>query len=227
MYRYYNQWPEDDLKYKFQGHQFVKQTFSQAYQDIFVLSVLNGMRSGFYLEIGCNIPDYTNNTMLLSKDFEWTGISVDILSDLAPAWQQMRPKDLFMSADAFSIDYDLILSKASVIEYLQLDIDPAPYTLALLKKLPLHNHRFKVITFETDIYTGGASRTVRNESRQILKDLGYTLIVGDVLVDRCHPYEDWWVDLDLVDRGTALSIQNHSKDSQDPKTLLFDCFNNV
>ena len=223
MYRYYNQWPTAELRYKFAGYESVNETFSQAYQDIFVLSVLNGRSGGFYLEIGCNVPDHTNNTMLLSKDFEWTGLSVDFLSSLSSAWQQMRSKDLFVATDAFSINYNEILSGVNTIDYLQLDIDPAPNTLALLKKLPLTTHRFRVITFETDIYTGGLNHAVRDESRRILQDLGYTLIVGDVLVDQCHPYEDWWVDLDLVDRDTALSIQNHSKHSQDPKTLLFDC----
>lgn len=222
MYRYYNEWPRTEIKYKFQGYESVKETFSQSYQDIFVLSVLNGMRGGIYLEVGCNVPDHTNNTMLLSKDFEWAGVSIDFLSNLAPAWQHMRPKDLFVATDAFSIDYEQILEDVSVIDYLQLDIDPAPNTLALLKRLPLNTHRFKVITFETDIYYGGVNVQVRDTSRKILQDLGYTLIVGDVLVDQRNPYEDWWVDLNLVDKSTALAIQDQSKLSQDPKILLFN-----
>ena len=36
------------------------------------------------------------------------------------------------------------------IDYLSLDIDPSEATLAALKKLPLDDYRFSVITYETE-----------------------------------------------------------------------------
>lgn len=222
MSRYYNSWPSHKIKYKFKDYQSVSETYSQAYQDIFVLTVLNGQRQGFYLEIGCNVPDHTNNTYLLSKQYNWTGVSIDFLADLEPAWKAMRPKDLFLACDAFSIDYAEMLADCQIVDYLQLDIDPAPNTLALLNKLPLSTHRFRVITFETDIYAGQSNHIVREQSRKILTDHGYTLVVGDVLVDSKLPYEDWWVDLNLTDKTTVLEIQDHAKSTQDPRALLFD-----
>ena len=38
------------------------------------------------------------------------------------------------------------------IDYLSLDIDPSEATLAALKKLPLDEYRFSVITYETEVY---------------------------------------------------------------------------
>lgn len=222
MSRYYNSWPTQKLRYSFYQHQTIAETYSQAYQDIFVLTVLNGQRDGFYLEIGCNVPDHTNNTYLLSKQYNWTGVSIDFLSELEPAWKAMRPKDLFLARDAFGIDYAEMLTDCHIVDYLQLDIDPAPNTLALLSRLPLTTKRFRVITFETDIYAGSTNQLVREQSRKILTDHGYTLVVGDVLVDSKLPYEDWWVDLELVDKTTVLQIQEHGKFTQDPKILLFN-----
>lgn len=48
---------------------------------------------------------------------------------------------------------------------------------------------------------------------------GYELIIGDVTIDH-KPYEDWWVDPNLVDKFIALDIQRHSAFSQNPFDLL-------
>ena len=46
----------DYLKHRFSGYTKVFQNYSQAYQDLFVLSMLNGKRNGKYVEIGSNDP---------------------------------------------------------------------------------------------------------------------------------------------------------------------------
>ena len=48
---------------------------------------------------------------------------------------------------------------------------------------------FRVITFEHNRYALGDG--VRNESRDILLNAGYTLAVPDVANDGLE-YEDWW-----------------------------------
>lgn len=39
--------------------------------------MLDYKRNGTYVEIGCHDPEYINNTYVLEKYFNWTGISLD------------------------------------------------------------------------------------------------------------------------------------------------------
>lgn len=224
MSRYYNNWP-GNLKFHFNKSDTIHETFSQAFQDIFVLTLLDGKTNGRYLEIGCNVPDYTNNTYLLSKEYNWTGVSIDYLEGLRSAWDTQRSKDKFLVCDALTVDYKEILDNnyggLNVLDYLQCDIEPPEHTLRVLKRLPHDEYRFKVITFETDVYTGAEGVRVREESRKFLSNLGYELIIGDVLVDGGNPYEDWWVAPELVNMEVANSIKAHALTTQHPAQLLF------
>jgi hypothetical protein len=220
----YNYWNSNFIfRYPFEGSDALKETFSQAWQDIFVLSLLGGKQHGTYLEIGSSYADFTNNTFLLSKNFNWSGISVELKNDYVERWNNLRPGDELIIADALTLDYRNSIhekmGQIDKIDYLQVDIDPSEYTLQALKKLPHDSIRFGIITFETD-----NNYAVRSQSREFLSNLGYELIVGDVLVhyeSRTYPYEDWWVDLNLVNRDVALSIKNHANQEKDPVKLLF------
>jgi len=224
MSRYYNNW-SGTLYYSFNKSDTINETFSQAYQDIFVLSVLDGKMNGSYLEIGCNVPDYTNNTYLLSKEYNWTGVSIDCIESLRESWNVQRSKDKFLACDALTVDYKQILDNnyngEKVLDYLQCDIEPPEKTFRVLKRLPHDEYRFKVITFETDAYTGAEGLEVRHESRKFLSNLGYELIIGDVLVDGGNPYEDWWVAPDLVNMEVANDIKIRVLTNQFPAKLLF------
>ena len=57
------------MRYKFDGLEKVTRNYSQVYQDLFVLSMLDGKREGTYLEIGSADPYINSNTALLEKDF--------------------------------------------------------------------------------------------------------------------------------------------------------------
>jgi hypothetical protein len=220
----YTKWP-GSVKYKFDKSDSLTETFSQAFQEIFVLSVLNGKTNGTYLEIGCNVPDYTNNTYLLARDFGWNGVSLDWEKELATKWTAQRPTNTFIAANAVTADYKKILADQfgdqRVIDYLQVDVEPPMVTLEALTKLPHEEYRFKVITFETDYYTGKEGELVRQYSRELLSKLGYDLIAGDVIVDGKNPYEDWWVDMNLVDRDVANSIRSQCVYEQRPEKFLF------
>lgn len=224
MSRHYNNWP-GTLRYSFNKSDVINETFSQAYQDVFVLSVLDGKTDGRYLEIGCNVPDYTNNTYLLSKEYNWTGVSVDCIESLSNSWSAQRTKDIFKVCDALTVDFSQMLAEnydgRKVLDYLQCDIEPPEYTLRVLKRLPHDEYRFKVITFETDAYTGADGMRVRGESREFLSNLGYEMIVGDVLVDGGNPYEDWWVAPELVNMEVANNIKAQALITQHPAQLLF------
>ena len=68
--------------------------------------------------------------------------------------------------------------------------------------MPL-GHRFSVITFETDIYEHlkayAGTSDVQHKSQQILRSMGYEMVVENVSNEGA-PYEDWWVDPLVVDR---------------------------
>lgn len=209
--------------YPYKNYQNHKKSYSLSFQDLFVLTMLNGQEGGTYLEIGASYPDTNNNTFLISNEFFWKGVSIEISPEYINLWNNIRPTDTFICGDALQLNYKEILStnyKSSIIDYLQLDIEPSTNTFSALKKLPLDQYRFKVISFETDYYTGGESINVRKESRELLKSLGYELIIGDVIAEGYGEYEDWWVDLNYVNKDIAMHIKNRALTIHDPSKLL-------
>jgi len=62
------------LRYKFKDSKKIEKNYSQVYQDMFVLSMLDGKKNGTYLEIGASDPIVDNNTYLLETEFGWKGI---------------------------------------------------------------------------------------------------------------------------------------------------------
>jgi len=208
------------FEYNFQGCENLSEYYSQVCQDIFILSVLDGKNNGTYLEIGAYLPDTINNTYLLSKKYNWSGLSIDIQ---ATNWNEVRPNDHFMIADALSLSYSQIFNdyfnNNNIIDYLQLDIEPSINTLNALFKVFQSEQKFRVITFEHDFYS--SDHIARNLSRDFLKKMGYTLIVEDVVTDEDYPFEDWWVNLDLVNKEVALDIAEKSKNIKYPKNFLF------
>lgn len=199
---YYNKSLYNRLKVQFPGSEHLQINYSHINQDMFVLSVLNGKTNGTYLEIGANVPISGNNTYIMEKFYGWKGVSVEILQEFIFPFQMNR-KNPILCQDALTVDYEQLLKDCGigpVVDYLSCDIEPPDNTFAALKKIPHDKIRFRVITFEHDHYNGGTGPAVRDESRQFLKDNGYTMIVGDVSFDG-KKIEDWWVDLTLIDQS--------------------------
>lgn len=59
----------DKLRFKFNDSENIKANYAQVFQDLFVLSILNGKKDGTYLEIGSGDPFINNNTALLEKQY--------------------------------------------------------------------------------------------------------------------------------------------------------------
>jgi hypothetical protein len=57
---------------------------SQLRQDLFVLTELNFMRDGFFVEFGATNGQDLSNSYILEKEFNWKGI----LSEPAISWQK-------------------------------------------------------------------------------------------------------------------------------------------
>lgn len=170
---------------------------SQAGQDKWVVAMTEGMRNGFYLDIGCNHPTAINNTYLLESEFGWTGILVDLL----PGCETRKGK--FFQCDAANPTPELqaaYKAMPAVVDFLSLDVDEA--TQDAFNTLPWYNHRFRVCCIEHDAYLRG--NHLRDYIRVRMQLMGYILVCADVSIrfpDSSSPlgaFEDWYADPRLV-----------------------------
>lgn len=170
------------------------ESFSQAGQDKFILSVLQNKKNGKYIEIGAFDPIHISNTYLLEKNFSWEGFSLDIMNEYVDRFNAKRiNKCIYADGTAFNYDEQIqkMWGNIDVIDYLQVDCEPAENTYKCLCAIPLEKYRFSVITFETDFYVSG--NEVRMLSREKLIHYGYKLIASDVC-NEGNPFEDWYID---------------------------------
>jgi len=188
------------IKHPWSGMESVKENHSQSWQDWFVLTALDGKTHGYWLELGGSDPIYMNNTYLLESKFGWQGISIDKRDNLLDEWHYTRSVPLRV-IDALESDWnDILRHSPAQIDYLQVDLADWA-SLEVLEKLPHDSHRFSVITFEHDIFQ--ASPEIQKKSRDLLTHLGYHLLISNVAVknyatNTWEPFEDWWVDPDVV-----------------------------
>lgn len=189
------------LRVKFPGARTIERNYSQCYQDMFVLTMLDGKKGGLFFEIGCGDPSFGNNTKLL-EEWGWKGVSIDIDPDVTSKFAQER-KSYVITADATKLDYRMLIDKD--YDYLQIDVDPALNSLEVLFRIPFEEHRFAVITFEHDDY---CSAGIKERSRKYLKSHGYVLVVGDIATDRYNSFEDWWVHPELVSSQNIDKMQD-------------------
>lgn len=69
---------------------------SQFGQDYYVYnSFFQEQRSGYFLDIGCNQPEYLNNTFCFETQMGWSGLAFDPISRYGAEWKAQR-KALFM-----------------------------------------------------------------------------------------------------------------------------------
>lgn len=196
----------DKLKVKFDGIEKVDHNYSQALQDIFVLTMLSGKQNGVYVEIGGSDPININNTYILEKTFGWKGLSFEIDEEIVDYYNSTRINKC-ICLDATTADYSKIFKENNLpkhIDYLQVDIEPAWQTLKSLKQVDLDTYRFSVITFETDAYQGNDA--VIRQSRSILTDHGYQLVASNVK-NLGNAFEDWYVDPQVVSEDVWKQFQ--------------------
>lgn len=208
----YNKSLHSNLKYQFLNSDKIQNNYSQTYQDMFILTMLNGKENGTYLEIGAADPFKGSNTALLEIDFNWKGISLEILPEEVEKFKKARKNPILLK-DATLIDYNnllLGLGYGTEIDYLQIDCEPPETTFNILLSIPFEKYKFGVITYEHDYYTD-ITKSYREKSRQFLKSHGYILVASNIAPDDSCAYEDWWVHPDLVDK----KIINIMKDDSD------------
>ena len=194
-------WQSDypNLRFKFSGSENISRNYSQVYQDMFVLSMVNGKQYGTYLEIGSAGPEYGNNTKLLEQ-LNWTGYGIDFDINFVNDYRAKR-KNPVLHQNALEIDYNDLLSKIAkdgIVDYLQLDCEPSNITYDIMMRIPFGKYKFRVITYEHDHYVD-MSGQYRQKSREYLTSLGYVLMVNDISPDGTSTFEDWYVHPELVD----------------------------
>jgi len=190
----------NNLRYKFKDSDKIEKNYSQALQDMFVLSMLDGKRNGTYIEVGSAGPFEGNNTALLETQFDWKGFSLDIVPEEVERFNSQR-KNKCILQDATKADFDALIHEhklGETIDYLQLDVEPAEVTFNVLLSIPFDKYKFRVITYEHDHYADRSLR-YRESSRKFLQSQGYKLVVSDIAPDKNSTFEDWWVHPDLVD----------------------------
>lgn len=200
-FRYYDKSKHSKLRYKFPGSENITRSYAQVYQDMFILSMLNGKRGGKYLEIGSAKPWLGNNTALLETEFDWVGVGLEYKQEFVEEYNKDR-KNKVMLADATKVNYKKILKELSpdgIVDYLQLDCEPSKTTFDILLMIPFEQFKFGVITYEHDHYVD-ITRSYRFKSRKYLESMGYELVVSDVSPDGVSTFEDWWVHPELVSR---------------------------
>ena len=191
---------------------------AQAEQDKFILHILKHKQNGYFLEIGSNDPIKINNTYLLEKKYNWTGIMIEYIPSFLPLYKQHRTNSIHIINDATMIDYKQLLDSNNApnnIDYLQIDLEPGNgSTIKTLIKLDneiFNDYKFATITFEHDIYTTNFGNT-REKSREIFKKRGYVCVFEDIHnIKPCYVYEDWYVHPDLVDMEYVKQIQEKNK----------------
>jgi hypothetical protein len=206
----------ESYKFPFNGIEYVKKNYSRHYQDMFVLSALDGKNAGTFIEIGSGDPYVFNNTALLEETFGWTGLSIDINERFAYQFSRKRNTQI-LNADASQLDYELLFKMNCVerhTDFLRINAETATY--AALQKIPFHKHEFFVIQVQHNACWWG--NELRERTREILQDIGYVLAVPDVAVNETDNYEDWWlhpeiakVKRNMISKGTNFAYRYMNK----------------
>jgi hypothetical protein len=164
-------------------------------QEEFVLNLLNNKKEGYYVELGAAHSKNGSNTYRLENEFDWKGVSFEIVPELHREVSENR-KNPCILGDATKFDYIKYFEENDFpeqIDYLQVDIDAGNHytTLHGLIAVPLNKYRFSIITFEHDANMYWRNTAMRDAQREILDSLGYSLVVRQI-------HEDWWVDPNVI-----------------------------
>tara|TARA_B100000965_G_scaffold2438_1_gene1920 strand:- start:675 stop:1433 length:759 start_codon:yes stop_codon:yes gene_type:complete len=195
-------------------------SYSQSFQDLFVISVLDGKRNGTFIDLGCSYPISINNTYLLESDFGWSGVAIDIDADRTSEWKVDRNCDV-ITFDAGNIDYNDLLSQfdSTHIDYLSIDVDNDEATYFIIDTIDFSKYEFSVITFEHNLYN--TSDVMKNHMKDIMEKNGYILAVEDV----CNmgssndsyqdPFEDWYINPKYVNEDAWKKYESKYKKGVD------------
>lgn len=154
--------------------------YSQIGQDRLVVKYSKEKRNGTFVDIGSGFPININNTFVLEKEYDWSGISIDLYlysEKDGSKWNDNRKTKLIIK-DALSIDYSTMFEENDLpkkIDYLSIDLEPPDLSLKCLFMIPFDEYIFNIITFEVDNLRGEYQDRII-KSRNFLQSKGYVLI---------------------------------------------------
>lgn len=97
---------------------------SQAFQESWVLNVLQEKRNGTYLKIGRFDGQIISNTSILESHYNWNGFALEIDSKRTRKYNKSR-RNICIKVDATTFDYkkySVDNNFPEVIDYFQVDI---------------------------------------------------------------------------------------------------------
>lgn len=194
-----------NFKFMFDNYTDLKGSYGESNQDLFVITILKGKRLGSYIEMGSRDPIVKNNTYMLERDFNWSGVSFDIDSLYFEMFNSTRINKTFLE-DATQVDITKYISNRYV-DYISLDLEPPTNTLAALENIINYNVDFAVLTFEHDSYkikNGVSGKDIKQKAYKLLTNLGYVRIVNNGMSWVDH--EDWYVNPKYVDIEWAKTL---------------------
>jgi len=184
-------------------------------QDEFVANIFDQKTNGFFLDIGSGHTLVGSNTIALEKTLDWTGVSFDLFDSKANYQWDLHRSSKFECMDVTSNQfYDYLKNSIPsnlVVDYISLDVDGprGSDVITALGKIIDSKIKFKSLTLEHEYFLYGD--TYRQPTRQMLEDLGFIRLFGDVKAwsigsrgNGTESFEDWWVhpgyfDTDLID----------------------------
>jgi hypothetical protein len=189
------------------------ESYSQSGQESFVVGILDNLLNGFYLEIGAFHSKELSNTFLLESRFGWKGLAIEIVKKRSKEYNRNRENPC-IRADATQLDYSelfLIHNVPRIIDYLQVDIEPATNSLTALKALPISTNQFRVITFEHDIYADSQNLGIQEMAFVFLQSHGYHRVAKNVKNSGLS-YEDWYIHPELIHKKfTSFSLPSDTE----------------
>ena len=160
IYLFYNLYIRN-LKY------YLKKSYSQFEEDLFLKSYFKNKKIGFFIDIGCHHPFKGNNTFLLYKS-GWTGINIDLNQLSIDLFNIARPKDKNICS--------AVSDKDGIIEYYLPNDNPLSTEITIDKKFSKilekhHGNLYK--TFETKSMTWNL---LESEYKNFFKEVDFLKI---------------------------------------------------
>lgn len=105
-------------------------SFSQLFQDLFVVYILKGKRNGFFVEFGATDGHLLSNTAVLERDFDWRGL----LAEPAKYWHTALKNNR-----SAAVDHRCVWSKTGEMLSFKETVMPELSTLVTLVESDFNN----------------------------------------------------------------------------------------